>query len=110
MIFSAVVPLLDIRNAGTCTILLPGGLASFLLPEIIVTPSAAVQHTGTFLPVLPWVYLTGVILAGTFLIAGAAGLSNYSLQENTTAGSSFLTQMVRTASQPLPMYSSAAHR
>jgi TonB family protein len=74
MIFSAIVPLLNIRIAGTGNILPTGGLSSFLLPEITVSPSGAAQYTGTFLAVLPWLYLAGAILAGTFLIAGSAVL------------------------------------
>jgi TonB family protein len=72
MIFSAVVPLLNIRIDGTGTILPPGGLASFLLPEITVSPSGSAQIAGTLLAALPWIYLAGVILAGTFLITGLA--------------------------------------
>lgn len=71
MIFSAVVPLLNMHIDGTGTILPPDGLASFLLPEVNVSPSGSAQYTGIFLAVLPWLYLAGVILTGTFLIAGS---------------------------------------
>ncbi len=74
MLFSAVVPLLDIRIDGTGTILPPGGLASFLLPEVTVSPSGSAQYTGTFLAALPWIYLAGLILTGAILIAGLAVL------------------------------------
>ncbi len=73
MIFSAVVPLLNIK-VNVSTILLPGGLASFLLPEAVVTPSGPVQHTRFFFALLPWVYLAGVIISAGFMIASAAGL------------------------------------
>jgi TonB family protein len=74
MIFSAVVPLLNIRIEGTGTLVPPGGLVSFLLPEIAVSPSGAAEGTGNFLAALPWLYLAGFILSSAFLIAGSAGL------------------------------------
>jgi len=74
MIFSAVVPLLNIRVNVSDTIFLPGGLASFLLPETVVTPSGSVEHSGSFLALLPRVYVAGVIISAGFMTASAAGL------------------------------------
>jgi len=74
MIFSAVVPLINLRIAGTGTILPPGGLASVLLPEVNVSPSGTALYKGTFVAALSWFYLAGVSVAGTSLIAGSTVL------------------------------------
>jgi len=79
MLFSLVVPLLNIRIDAPGNILPPGGLVSLLLPEMVVTPSGSAPQTGIFTGLLPWIYPGGVIFAAGSIIAGAAGLIKLTL-------------------------------
>ena len=42
--------------------------------RLLYHPRDLLRYAGTFLAALPWIYLAGVILTGTFLIAGLAVL------------------------------------
>ncbi|MDZ7636451.1 MAG: hypothetical protein U5L72_19325 [Bacteroidales bacterium] len=86
MLFSLVVPLLDIRIDAPGTILQPGGLVSLLLPEMVVTPSGSAQHKGILSGLLPWIYTGGVIIAAGSIITGAAGLIKLTLRGKKSSG------------------------
>jgi TonB family protein len=74
MLFSAVVPLLNIRIDSPGTILPPGGLVSLLLPETVVTPDGPGGSEGLVPGLLPWLYTAGVFLSASFMIAGSMSL------------------------------------
>jgi len=74
MLFSAVVPLLNIRIGSPGTILPPGGLVSLLLPETVVTPDVLPGSTGLFPELLPWLYPAGVLISASFMIIGSMSL------------------------------------
>ena len=74
MLFSLVVPLLNIQIDVPGTVLQTGGLVSLLLPEMVVNPSVSTPHTGVFTGILPLVYAGGLIIAAGSMIAGTAGL------------------------------------
>ncbi|MCK7534466.1 MAG: M56 family metallopeptidase [Marinilabiliales bacterium] len=79
MIFSLVVPLLNIRIEAPGSLLQPGGLASFLLPETVVTPAGSEQYAGIFTGLLPRIYAIGLIISAGSIVAGAAGLIKLTL-------------------------------
>ena len=80
MLFSIVVPLLNIRIDAPGTVLQTGGLVSFLLPEMAVNPSGSEQYAGILTGLLPWIYASGVIIAAGSIITGAAGLIKLTLK------------------------------
>ncbi len=79
MLFSIVVPLLNIRIDAPGTVLHTGGLVSFLLPEMVVNPSGSQQYAGILTGLLPWIYTGGVIISAGSVIAGIAGLIKLTL-------------------------------
>jgi TonB family protein len=74
MLFSLVVPLLNIQIDAPGTVFQTGGLVSLLLPEMVVNPSVSTSQTGVFTGILPLVYAGGLIIAAGSMIAGTAGL------------------------------------
>lgn len=80
MLFSLVVPLLNIRIEAPGSLLQQGGLASFLLPETVVTPSGSDQYAGIFTGLLPRIYIIGVIISAGSIVTGAAGLIKLTLK------------------------------
>lgn len=80
MLFSLVVPLLNIQIDAPGTVLQTGGLVSLLLPEMIVNPSVSAPDTGIFAGILPLVYTGGLIIAAGSMITGAAGLIKLTLK------------------------------
>lgn len=68
MLFSAIVPLLNIRIDSPGTILPQGGLVSLLLPETVVTPDGAYVSKGSFPGLLPWLYPAGIIISASLVI------------------------------------------
>ncbi|MBE0678064.1 MAG: hypothetical protein IH592_04795, partial [Bacteroidales bacterium] len=74
MLFSAVVPLLNIRIGSPGTILPPGGLFSLLLPETVITPDG-LPGSAVLLPeLLPWLYPAGVLISASLIITGSVSL------------------------------------
>lgn len=80
MIFSLVVPLLNIRIEVPAGLLQAGGLASFLLPETVVTPAGSEQYAGIFSGLLPRIYIIGVIISAGSIVTGAAWLIKLTLK------------------------------
>ena len=74
MIFSAVVPLLEINIAFAGQVGNPGGVASLLLPEMVVTPSSTAGNGFSRPGLLPGIYLAGLALSATVMIAFSAWL------------------------------------
>jgi len=79
MLFSLVVPLLNIRVDAPGSMLQSGGLVSFLLPELVVTPSSSAHQSGIFAGILPRLYAGGLIIAAGSVIAGSARLIKLTL-------------------------------
>ncbi|MBE0674855.1 MAG: TonB family protein [Bacteroidales bacterium] len=74
MLFSAVVPLLNIRIGIPGTILPPDGLISLLLPEMLVTPDGPRGTTGLIPELLTWLYPAGVLISASLMITGSGNL------------------------------------
>lgn len=74
MLFSAIVPLLNIRVGSPVTILPPGGIVSLLLPEAVVTPDGPPGSAALFPELLPWLYPAGVLISASFMITGSVSL------------------------------------
>lgn len=74
MLFSAVVPLLNIRIGSPGTILPPGGIVSLLLPETVVTPDGLPGSVGLVRELLPWLYPAGVLISASFMVIGSVSL------------------------------------
>lgn len=74
MLFSAVVPLLNIRIGSPVTILPSGGIVSLLLPETVVTPDGYPGSAALVPELLPWLYLAGVFILASFMITGSMRL------------------------------------
>ncbi|MFN2314044.1 MAG: TonB family protein, partial [Bacteroidales bacterium] len=74
MLFSAVIPLLNIRIGSPGTILPPGGIVSLLLPETVVTPDGLPGSVGLVHELLPWLYPAGVLISASFMITGSVSL------------------------------------
>lgn len=74
MLFSAIVPLLNIRIASPGTLLQSGGLVSLLLPETIVTPGGPAGSAGLVPEMLPWLYPAGVLISLSLMINGSVSL------------------------------------
>jgi len=69
VIFSAVVPLIEIRIAVSGLVFPPEGMASLLLPETVVTQASTPGHASSLIALLPFVYLTGLIVSFAVLIS-----------------------------------------
>jgi TonB family protein len=82
MIFSAVAPLLEINLAPGLPAALPGGVASLLLPETVVTPESATGNTPLLVALLPLIYLTGLVVSAALLAAFPLWLVKLSLSGN----------------------------
>jgi len=74
MIFSAVAPLLEIRIAMTGPVMPPGGVASMLMPEAMVTPSVTAVNATSLFALLPGIYIAGLAASAAVMIAFSAWL------------------------------------
>ena len=74
MAFSAIIPLLNIRFTGVSGILPEGGMISFILPEMVISPSGSAGQYQGFPALVPKIYLTGVIVSSITAIIRSLGL------------------------------------
>ncbi len=74
MLFSAGVPLLNIETGSSVTLLPPGGIVSVILPELAVTPSGPYGIAPLLPELLPWLYLSGVLISLLIMTAGSLRL------------------------------------
>ncbi len=74
MLFSAVVPLLNIRIGSSGNILPPGGLVSLLLPETVITPDGPTGSAAPVPELLQWLYPAGIIISASLMITGSVSL------------------------------------
>jgi TonB family protein len=74
MVFSAVVPLIDITVNVSGRFLSAGSMASVLLPEIRIDPAGFSQEGAGVEGLLPLLYLTGLIISVALIIPGYIGL------------------------------------
>jgi TonB family protein len=79
MIFSAAVPLLELRISVTGAVMPPGGMASLLLPETVVTQSSAAGYTPSLIELLPVMYIAGLAVSVALLTAFPLWLVKLSL-------------------------------
>ncbi len=69
MIFSAVAPLLEINIDLAGPVMPPGGVASLLLPETVVTQASTGGHTLSLIELLSLFYLAGLIISTAVMIS-----------------------------------------
>lgn len=74
MLFSAIVPLLNIRINSHGIIMPPGGIVSLLLPEAIVTPDGPHGSVSLVPELLQWLYPAGVLITVSFMISSSMSL------------------------------------
>lgn len=74
MLFSAIVPLLNIRIGSPASILPQGGLVSLLLPETVVTPDGPAGSAAPVAELLQWLYLFGILISASLMIIGSVNL------------------------------------
>ncbi|MDF1558641.1 MAG: M56 family metallopeptidase [Bacteroidales bacterium] len=79
MIFSAVVPLLELRISVNGAVMPPGGMASLLLPGTVVTQSSASGYTPSLIVLLPVMYIAGLAVSVALLTAFPLWLVKLSL-------------------------------
>lgn len=74
MLFSIIVPLLNIRIDGPGGILPPGGLVSVLLPETVITPDGSPLSAGLLPAILARIYPAGLLISVGLMVSGTARL------------------------------------
>jgi TonB family protein len=74
MVFSAVVPLLNIRINGTHNFFPEGGLISFMLPEVVISPSGSAGQYERYPALLREIYLAGILFTTGAIVFRASGL------------------------------------
>lgn len=73
MLLSLVLPAINIRISFVTQFIQPGGIATFLLPDAVISASGGSGNLS--LPaLLPLIYLAGVIMSAVWLAAGSVGL------------------------------------
>lgn len=74
MLFSVIVPLLNIRIGAPGGILPPGGLVSVLLPEAVVTPDGSSSRTGLMSAIPDLIYPVGLLISAGLMFSGTVRL------------------------------------
>jgi TonB family protein len=103
MIFSALAPLLEIDMAAVVPAALPGGVASLLLPETVVSPASAADNIPSLIRLLPVIYLIGLLVSIALLTAFPLWLVKLSLSGNREG------KVIRVPSGDLMCFSAFGH-
>ncbi len=75
MVFSAIVPLLNIRINGAHNFFPEGGLVSFMLPEVVISPSGSAGQYESYPALLREIYLAGLLFTTGAIVFRTAGLA-----------------------------------
>jgi len=74
MIFSVIVPLMNIEISASGAILPPDGLVFLLLPETVVTPGRSPESAALLSAILPWIYPAGLLVSAGLMLTGTVRL------------------------------------